>query len=177
MRRNRKGSLELSIRAIVIVVLALTLLGLGLGFIRGMFRNIGDLTGEVSQQVREQILDDLRRGDKKISFPTQQLIIESNEQEVLGVGIKNTDDQTLNFEIMIQEESGGDFYDVTPGTNAAGTFFWDYTPQTLDVGEARVYGIMHQAWVAKDTYLYKIIIYYEGTSDEYDSKSFFVTVV
>ena len=40
--RNKKGALELSINAIVIVILAMTLLGLGLGFVRGMF---GKITG------------------------------------------------------------------------------------------------------------------------------------
>ena len=65
---NKKASLEMSIQAIVIVVLAMTLLGLGLGFIRGMFKNIGSTTEDVTEQVRQRILDDLITGDKKISF-------------------------------------------------------------------------------------------------------------
>ena len=36
----KKGSLNLSIQAIVIIVLAMTILGLGLGFVRGQFQQI-----------------------------------------------------------------------------------------------------------------------------------------
>jgi len=41
---NKKGSLELSVNAIVVLILAITMLGLGLGFMKGMF-------GKVSQNV------------------------------------------------------------------------------------------------------------------------------
>ena len=34
---DKKGALELSINAIVILIIAITMLGLGLGFVRGMF--------------------------------------------------------------------------------------------------------------------------------------------
>ncbi len=37
MRRTKKGSLNLSINAIVVLILAIAMLGLGLGFIRGIF--------------------------------------------------------------------------------------------------------------------------------------------
>lgn len=38
--RNKKGSMELSINAIVVLVLAICLLGLGLAFTKGMFENL-----------------------------------------------------------------------------------------------------------------------------------------
>ena len=41
---SRKGSLNLSINAIVIFILALTLLGLGIPFITGIFKKADDLT-------------------------------------------------------------------------------------------------------------------------------------
>ena len=72
--KNRKASLELSIRAIVIVILAMTLLGLGLGFIRTMFKDISGITTDVSEQIRQQILDDLITNDKRVSFPKTQIL-------------------------------------------------------------------------------------------------------
>ena len=66
---GKKASLELSIQTIIIVVLAMTLLGLGLGFIRNMFGGIGGISEDVTEQVRQKILDDLIQGDIKISFP------------------------------------------------------------------------------------------------------------
>ena len=69
MSFNKRASLEISIQAIVIVVLAMTILGLGLGFVRGLFKNISSTTEDVTEQVRQKILDDLITGDKKFHFP------------------------------------------------------------------------------------------------------------
>ena len=97
MNYNKKASLEMSIQAIVIVVLAMTLLGLGLGFIKGMFRNISSTTEDVSEQVRQKVLDDLVQGDKKISFPKTEVVVNKGESTVLTVGIKNKMDATLKY--------------------------------------------------------------------------------
>jgi hypothetical protein len=181
MLKKRKASLELSINAIVIVVLALTLLGLGLGFIRGQFKNITDTSLKVQDAIREQILEDLRTGDRKLSFPSERLTVESNAKEDMAIGIKNTGDSSLTFKIVIEEQNPttGEFTALTPKTNTAGGFLWDNTDQTLSLGDSRVYGILFQAKVAKDTYLYKITIKKKVGADytDYDSKSFFVTVV
>jgi hypothetical protein len=58
-RRNKKGSLSLSMEAIVILILAIVMLGLGLTFVRTMFTNIsrkattaldiGDLTNKPTE--------------------------------------------------------------------------------------------------------------------------------
>lgn len=45
---KKKGALELSVTAIVVLILAIVMLGLGLGFVRGMF-------GKVSNTFDEQI--------------------------------------------------------------------------------------------------------------------------
>ena len=94
---NKRGSLEISIQAIVIVVLAMTLLGLGLGFIRGMFKNITGTTEDVTEQVRQKILDDLIQGDKKVSFPRTDVTIDKGGAIVLTVGIRNKKDTPLHY--------------------------------------------------------------------------------
>ncbi|MFT4304186.1 MAG: hypothetical protein ACMXYG_06490 [Candidatus Woesearchaeota archaeon] len=45
--KNKKGSLSLSMEAIVILILAVVMLGLGLTFVRGMFGNIQNKANEV----------------------------------------------------------------------------------------------------------------------------------
>ena len=85
--KNRKASLELSIRAIVIVILAMTLLGLGLGFIRTMFKDISGITTDVSEQIRQQILDDLITNDKRVSFPKTQILIDKGGSEIIMGGM------------------------------------------------------------------------------------------
>src|SRR3989344_6529797 len=88
--RAKRGSLSLSINAIVIIVLAMTLLGLGLGFIRGLFKNIGETTGTVQEQVKQQILEDLKTGDKKLSFSTNSLQMESSGSQTITIGARNS---------------------------------------------------------------------------------------
>lgn len=106
MSFNKKASLEISIQAIVIVVLAMTLLGLGLGFVRNMFKNIGSTTEDVTEQVRQKILDDLITGDKKISFPKTEIAVDKGGSTVLTVGIRNKKDTSLNYMIRFTPVGG-----------------------------------------------------------------------
>jgi hypothetical protein len=191
-RYNKKGSLELSVNAIVVIVLAMTLLGLGLGFVRNQFAKIGDTTGSVQEQIKQQILDDLRTGNKKLSFPATELKLESNAQEVVAIGIKNTEDQTLSFGISIYDLSKPDEGDtaceaiIQPATKAAsancGGFFWDYSVQTLGVGESNVFGLKFFAPRKKGTYLYKVAVEKataDGTPTQeiFAEKTFFANIV
>lgn len=101
--RSRKGSLSLSINAIVIIVLAMTLLGLGLGFIRNLFKGIGETTATVQDQVKQQIIDDLRTGDKRLSFSANKLNIQRGTDEVTAFGVKNSKNTgPLNFAIFVE---------------------------------------------------------------------------
>jgi hypothetical protein len=119
---KKKGSLEISIQAIVIVVLAMTLLGLGLGFIRGMFKNISGTADDVQEQVRQKILDDLITGDKKVSFPKTEIQIDKGGSTVLTVGIRNKGDNKLFYRMQFTAISGPD--------GSAGTR--PYNPTELD---------------------------------------------
>ena len=180
--KNKKASLELSIRTIVVVVLAMTLLGLGLGFIQGMFKDITAISTDVSEQVRQQILDDLRTQNKRLSFPSSEVKVSSNGETIISIGVMNTLDQDINFLIMLLDEYG---VDVSRGTED-NEFYWDNTEQFLEPGQAKVYGIKYFAPVTKGTTLYKIKIGLTqlgggplpaGMSDEFDSKGFFVRVI
>jgi hypothetical protein len=178
MWRSKKSSLNISINAIVIIVLAMTFLGLGLGFVRNMFGGVSDMTVSVQEQIKQQILDDLRTGDKKLSFPTTQVKVGSKEETIISIGVKNTGDQDLNFELVINQ---GDL-EANPVTNpddsmVDGAFFWDSTTQILEPGEANVYGIKFFAPTTKTTYLYKLTVYDTIDMSEYTSKSFFIRVI
>jgi hypothetical protein len=145
MLRNRKASLELSIRAIVIVVLAMVLLGLGLGFIRGMFKDIGGMTDEVSEQIRESILNDLITNDKKISFTRTEIEIDKGDSEVLTVGIRNKRDQTLFYKMGFTAISGPDGpFNVGEGEDLVDEWFqyntdeYPLSPANSDVRNVRL---------------------------------------
>lgn len=115
---NKKASLEISIQAIVIVVLAMTILGLGLGFVRNMFKNISSTTEDVTEQVRQKILDDLITGDKKISFPKSEVIIDKGGSQVLSVGIRNKNNGPLHYRMQFSPLS----YTSSDGTQVSGPF-------------------------------------------------------
>jgi hypothetical protein len=194
----KKGSLELSVNAIIIVVLAMTLLGLGLGFIRSMFKNIGETVGTVQETVKQQILEDLRTGDKKLSFPTQEVLIGKKESKDLAVGIKNTNPGTLyyklNLSLVLKDGDelsirNRDAVIMSDKTNV-GIFIWNPAEQKLDINAPRVEPIKFIAGSYPDTYIIKITAIevpytpdlndntklVRGTETEYDSKSFFLTI-
>ena len=79
----KKGDLNLSIQVIVVIVIAFVVLGLGLNFVRSQFRNIEETAGSVQEQVRQQILDDLRTGNKKLSFPSTSINIEKGKTSLV----------------------------------------------------------------------------------------------
>ena len=134
--KKKRASLEISIQAIVIVVLAMTLLGLGLGFVRNMFKNITGTTEDVTEQVRQKVLDDLITGDKKISFPKSEIGIDKGGSAVLTVGVRNKKDSTLHYKIQFNPVSGPDGSTFTVD-NPAWFQFGD-TEYTLASAEADV---------------------------------------
>jgi hypothetical protein len=94
----KKGSLNLSIQAIVIVVLGMTLLGLGLGFIRNQFQQISSVGTEVQEQVREQIVAQLRTSGEQVSFP-RSVSMSRREQKVMTLGVQNVGSKEIKFRL------------------------------------------------------------------------------
>lgn len=138
---NRKASLEISIQAIVIVVLAMTLLGLGLGFIRNMFRGITSTAEDVSDQVRQQIIDQLISGDKKVAFPKGEIIIDKGGSTLLTVGIRNKKDTALHYKMRFTPISGPDGQPFSIDSPSAWFQFAENQVYTLGAAEANVRGI------------------------------------
>ena len=178
---NKKASLNLSINAIVIVVLAMTLLGLGLGFIRNIFRGLEEQREEITEQVRSQILEDLRTGNKKLSFPSTEINIEKGSAKVIAMGVKNVkaiEDLSFTLDVNILEAQVG-ATTITGAEAAALTdinFFYDKTPKTLKVTEADVYSIRLTAPGDKGVYMTKLSVL-EGENATYAEKTFFINII
>ncbi len=192
---NNKGALELSINAIVIIVLAMTLLGLGLTFIRGQISKITETSTAVSDAIKDQILEDLRTGDKPLSFPTPEIQMNRGKTEIISIGVRNMGDIALVYHVEIRDlsvdESGNswgclddarNYY--SPGTKSqsrCAAFFWDNGLQTLQAGKDQVIGIKLFPPSTFDTYLYKLELKTEdpvtGDMIDYATKTFFVQVV
>ncbi|HIH11961.1 TPA: hypothetical protein HA241_07260 [Candidatus Woesearchaeota archaeon] len=175
---TKKGSLSLSIQTIVIVVIAFVVLGLGLGFVRTQFKSITETSSSVQEQVRQQILEDLRTGNRPLSFPATTLNIEAKSSQDIAIGVKNTlSSGVLDFEIAI-ETSRKQGSDVPPVDQVE--YFYDKGPFNLRVTQAEAYNIKILASGDKGTYLVNLKIVQVGASlndPPYAEKSFFVNII
>jgi hypothetical protein len=173
---SKKASLNLSIQMIVIIVIAFVVLGLGLGFVRGQFKSITETSSSVQEQIRQQILEDLRTGNKKLSFPATTLAIEKGDSQDIAIGVKNVKNSgDLNFEIIMNtlEKQGASGEDVSEQVE----YFFLSGPFNLEVTEAEAYNIKILATGDKGTYLVGLKIIDVDTGDIYREKSFFVNVI
>ena len=103
---KKKGALELSVNAIVILILAIVMLGLGLGFVRGMF-------GKVSLEFEGLIGQEQDPGKPSSSDPislSRENIIVSSEGFALKARIYNP--SSLDW------TAAGPFIDCGTGTDA-----------------------------------------------------------
>ncbi|MFC1768501.1 hypothetical protein ACFLZX_01935 [Nanoarchaeota archaeon] len=178
---RKKGDLNITVNAIVIIVLALTFLSLGLVFIRNIFEGITETTVTVQDQIRQQIIDDLRRGDKKLSFPADQITVGKGKERIFGIGVKNTLDEPMDFEVDVCQGDDCSIPNSADSQDAAVSFFWEEVPFKLDVNDVGVVGIKIVGPDRDDvSEIYKIKIQCAATGggctdgDEFASKSFFV---
>lgn len=179
MKFCKKASLNLSINAIVIIVLAMTMLGLGLGFIRGQFKQLTKTTTTVQKQVEEQIMEDLRTGDKKLSFPSTDVTLDRGSTNTFAMGVKNTQGVgALEFIISV-EVTGSKNDPAAAADTLAGklSFFYDEGPYTLGPADSQVFAFqITDITNAIDTYKVKISVKRTADDSVYDQKTFFLTV-
>ncbi len=180
-RYSKKASLNLSIEAIVIVVIAFVVLGLGLGFVRTQFSQIEGTSTSVQEQISQQILEDLRTGNKPLTFPASKLVLETREETVQAIGVKNTGDTDLSFvvEFFVKDDTGG-FTSFSSGTSITfngdveSELLWDDSEQILDAGKPNVIPVTISAPSKNGNYLYKVILRDTVTTEEFASKTFFI---
>lgn len=90
MRRNKKGALELSITAIVILIIAITILGLGIGFIKKQFSAGTELVGGKLTEIKEQMKEDIRTSGELLVLNMPETEVSLGKPQDLLIGVKNT---------------------------------------------------------------------------------------
>ncbi|MBU1875789.1 MAG: hypothetical protein KKA58_01620 [Nanoarchaeota archaeon] len=180
----KKASLNLSIEVIVVVVIAFVVLGLGLGFVRTQFGDVQKTSTAVQEQISQQILDELRTGNKPLSFPASKLVLETGEESVQAIGVKNTGDSPLELIIKFEVKSGLTFSEFTSetelafstsgGDSASAVILWDDSPQSLKAGETRVVPVTITAPNKIGNYLFKVKLVDAADDSEFASKTFFI---
>ena len=104
MRRKKKGSLNLSINAIVVLILAVTMLGLGLGFMKTMFAKAVGQFEDVSASMKEQLLDDLKSTDERIALNVFAVDMRKGDTKKIYLGVKNDLEDTYPFKIFRKQD-------------------------------------------------------------------------
>ena len=180
---NKRGSLSLSIELIVIVVIAFVVLGLGLGFVRGLFGGLTEDVGTIQEQVRQQILDDLRTGNKKLSFPATSMIIERGESRDIAFGVKDVKTGDLQYSITLDVTDMQEKTVPEAELDDQINFFYDKSITSLGPIETRVHAVRVSALGTQGTYLVKLSIFDEDVPEDapagdnvYDEKTFFITI-
>ena len=84
---DKKGALELSINAIVILIIAITMLGLGLGFVRGMF---GKASGQFEELTGAEPEPPAPSSSNPVTLSREVVIANSDEKVAIKVGFYNT---------------------------------------------------------------------------------------
>ncbi len=172
---NKRASLELSIRAIVIVVLAMTILSLGLVFVRERFKEFGTISSEVTEQVRQRIVDDLVTGDKKISFPKTEIAIDKGGSELLTIGIRNKNNLDLRYYMDFKEI---DSTSLGPGFDTTDWFLFgtgEYILPSADT-DVRSVKLTIPTSVPTGSYFLNFEVIHYGSGEVYASKDFFIVV-
>jgi len=194
---EKKASLNLSIEVIIIVVIAFVVLGLGLGFVKGTFKDITGTTQEVQANIKEQILNDMRTSNQKLSVPGQ-ITLERGEETVQGIGVLNTGTTGLKYGVKITPIKklvpGEDPKNDPVVINKEIVFFYsELIDQKLSATEGKVLKVTISATnQASGTYLYKAEVFEDITIDDscdpeedtvsenckvYDTQSFFVKII
>lgn len=78
---KKRGSLNLSINAIVVLIMAITMLGLGLGFITGMF---GDISKQVGSAVKNEPEPPMATRSNPLTVSRDYVVADLNED----IGLK-----------------------------------------------------------------------------------------
>ena len=99
MKQSKKGSLNLSINAIVILILAITMLGLGLAFMRNIFGSATKEFEEVGGTVKKQMIDQMKQTTKIVDISSPKLKMKPGEKKQVFLGFKNEGTGVLDFQI------------------------------------------------------------------------------
>lgn len=89
--RQKKGALQLSINAIVVLILAITMLGLGLGFMRNMFGQTTGQFDEIASDMKNQVVEEIQASGDRLILNKYDITMKKSETKELYFGIKNVE--------------------------------------------------------------------------------------
>lgn len=178
---TKKGSLQLSINAIVVLILAITMLGLGLSFMRSMFGKTTGQLDDLNEGITDQLIEDIRKSGAKLTFDKEDIKIERGDEDEIYFGVKNVlssdpdnpDGKSFGIDVSCDDALGITGNDVPNHIDI--TAF----PETRDLeeGEVDVQKMVVEATPESELTTYSCVINLVDPNEaQYAKKSFYITV-
>jgi hypothetical protein len=168
---KKKGSLNLSINAIVVLILAITILGLGLGFIKQQFDLAQKKFDVTDQQLVSDMIDDMEASGKKLTFKQAKFEIKSGEKKEYYVAIRNTGDTEARFWLhwVCQQridQNAGFACNNQQMLDTKQNWVWFNTYDYLQIppGESEAFIVEVQPAGTSNTYMGKLKVYQTATT-------------
>jgi hypothetical protein len=100
--RNKKGALELSITAIVVLIIAITVLGLAIFFIKNLFKEGTDLFTSEFSRIKEQLKKNLEEsGELVVMDKGTELEVKRGERFKFNIGVRSTAPEPRCFRVAM----------------------------------------------------------------------------
>ncbi|MEM4240473.1 MAG: hypothetical protein QXM31_02810 [Candidatus Woesearchaeota archaeon] len=118
MRWNKKGALELSITAIVVLIIAITVLGLAIFFIKNLFKGGTEIFTSELAKIKDTLRKNIEEsGELVVMSKGAELEVKRGEKFEFHIGTRNTASKTRCFRIgIVCNKPFGD-HDCTPYGN------------------------------------------------------------
>ena len=130
--KNKKGSLELSINAIVILVLAITMLGLGIAFTKGKFSQLSERI-----EIPEPNLP--ATAEEPIILTTNEITVSSNKDTIFSTKVYN--DGALGTGVVLPAMSCDCDLDTAVPFDTIINPKIHFQEQKISVGEDKLYKV------------------------------------
>jgi hypothetical protein len=138
---KKRGSLNLSINAIVVLILAITMLGLGLAFMRNIFGGATEEFEKTSGEIEKQMIEQMKDSNKVVSLSRPKVTIEIGEKDQIFIGLKNDQQDPLDFtinNIVCESLGGGAASTLNCGAGGDVTLTWKESSTNIGGGEVVV---------------------------------------
>ncbi|MBU0756733.1 MAG: hypothetical protein KKF44_01590 [Nanoarchaeota archaeon] len=181
---RKKSSLSLSINAIVVLILAITMLGLGLGFMKNMFSNVSKNFGDVSAEVKKDMIQRIQDSGEKVVLNKYDIEMKQSSEEVIYVAINEevaAAGASSLFTMALQAAAGAGSSNAGYQVGSGSVCMTEDQvsliggEQKIDAGEAEVFPVYIKTDANdKGTCKYTIIVSEGGA--EYERGEFYVNV-
>lgn len=181
-RLKKRGSLSLSINAIVVLIMAITMLGIGLAFMRNSMGKTMKQFENVNEDIKSEMIKELQSSSSRLAFKGEDVKFKAGEKREMYFGLKNDGSASATYTIDIgctesmsqpegiaegacSEDSKGDCTKISAST------FDEITVEPNKVVVGKIV-INIGATTNADTYSCKLSV----NDGDYASKKFFLTI-